>query len=225
MAKRTAKKSAKAEPRDAPVGFRLGELQAQVQARQRGEAAPGAIVKRDLGRYYALLTDAKRTLFFSLSEAEALVLALSDFDVAAVRYIWAEIEKEYRQHADDEEGRFHYLPTDFDPVPFIDRLRRFSVCQNMALLDAVERYWVLERRRYPDTYPYPEVDDNLLVEVGLVSSGRKALDEEERKRVAERAAEDQRQLIVRDTDMLGRLRTKTSDDEPMSGYEPTEERG
>ena len=203
------------------MGLRLGDLQSHVSDRQWGDVTPGAIVKRDLGRYYTLLAEAKRSLYFSLSEAEALVLALRDFDAAAVRYLWAEIEKEYREHADDAEGQRHYLPIDFDPVPFLARLRSLSTCKNMALLDAVERYWVLVERKYPDELDQNLhwVDSDLLVEARLVSPDRKTHDEEARRNLAERDAEERRQgmLVARDRSRLGRLRTKTSDDDDERG--------
>jgi hypothetical protein len=204
-----------------PVGLRLGDLQPEVYARQSDTAAPGAVVKRDLGRYYMLLRDGRRLLSFGLSEAEALVRVLLDFDAAAVQYIWAQVEKEYREHAENEEGRFHYLPIDFDPVPFIDHLRRLSLHQNVALLDTVERYWVLVSRKYPEQPPFSVSDDDLLVEVGLVTAERVAFDRQIRQRTAEEWKEGK--IVLRD--MLGRLRTKTRDDEPMSGYEPVKERG
>jgi hypothetical protein len=226
MARSAGKKVVRPGTRDAPVGLRLGDLQWQVQARRGGEAAPGAIVKRDLGRYYTLLADTKRTLSFTLSEAEALVVALRGFEAAAVRYIWAEIDKQYRLHAEHAEERSHYLPTGFDPMPFLDTLRRLSVIQNMAILDAVECYWLLVGQKYPDDYPLAVRDSDLLVEVGLVSPARRALDLEDRQLTA---AQGKPGKVIDTVDALraslSERRRRSDDPRPLSGDQPMQSRG
>jgi hypothetical protein len=205
-----ARDGAKAAGRDAPVGLRLGDLERHVQARQHDETAAGAVVKRDLGRFYALLAEITQTFSFSLSEAEALVVALWDFDAAAVRYLWAEVEKQYREQAADPTGRHWYLPTDVDPLALVSKLSQFSVAQNMAILDAVERYWVLVARTYPEQLPLEAMRDaDLLVEVGLVSPARMALDVQQRRTAGEKQGEPTKVLDLMDAlkaSLAGRYR-------------------
>src|SRR4051812_24728501 len=90
-----------------PITLRLGELEPHVAARL-GDAAPSAIVKRDLGRYYALLSDGLRRVHFTLPEAEAVVLALNGFDHASIRYLWAEVERQYLANEDDPDRPPYY---------------------------------------------------------------------------------------------------------------------
>lgn len=152
-----------------PVALRLGELEEEVQGRRRAGVAAGAVVKRDLARYYAALREAS-ALMFPLPQGEAIVLALGErFNVAAAPYIWAEIEKQYRQKANSDPDRdpLWYLPDDFDPVVLIRRLSSLTAFESLALLDKVERYWVLHERDHPELFP--EVIPQHLVTVGLCS--------------------------------------------------------
>jgi len=72
---------------------------------------------------------------------------------------------------------------------------------------------VLVKGKYLDTHMFSVHDYDLLVKVGPLSPDQKEHDEEERQQVEEREAEMRNQLIVRDTDRLGRLPTKSSDDD------------
>ena len=147
----------------------------------------------------------------TLSEAEALVIALgSRFDEAAVSYIWAEVENQYRDQADDPDGPWARLPTDFDPVPFIERLRRLRPFEAIAVLDAVERYWVLHARHRDDQgYTPTDIESALLVESGLLSE--KQLERGLEAREHERKEMASGRIVVRD--FLGGLRTKSRDDD------------
>lgn len=179
-----------------PVTLRLGELEPHVTARM-GDGAAGAIVKRDLGRYYALLHDALRRIHFSLAEAEAVVFALNGFDAASIRYLWAEVERCYLENDDQPETPPYWmLPNDLDAAALVEKLRELSLTEAIAVLDAVQRYWT----NYPDAgIMDDELDTNGLIEVGLVFKARAENDQKKRKA-------EQGKMIVRDP--AARLRRK-----------------
>jgi len=178
-----------------PVTLRLGELEPHVAARL-GSAAPGAIVKRDLGRYYALLNDGLRRVRFSLPEAEAVVLALNGFDHASIRYLWAEVERQYLANDDDPERPPYYqLPDDLDAAALVDKLRGLTLQQTVAVLDAVERYWA----NWPED-EFPDAETERLIEAGLVWKPIAENDEKRRKG-------DKGKVIARDP--AARLRRKS----------------
>jgi hypothetical protein len=165
-----------------PVTLRLGDLESEVEARRAEGVAPGAIVKRDLSRYYKLVNLARQHVLwsFKLSQAEALVIAIGpNFDDGAANYIWAEVERRYRYQADaPETGKLAaLLPDDFDIGPFIDRLRKLGPFEAMVLLDAIERYWVLHVRQVGDSSQFKAgIDGKLLVEAGLLSEPQLIID-------------------------------------------------
>jgi hypothetical protein len=171
-----------------PVALRLGELEPQVAARV-GATGAGAIIKRDLGRYYALLTDGLQQTHFTLPEAEALVFALMEFEATSIRYLWAEVERQYLAKHDelDRDPSYGLLPDDLDAAALVDKLRRLSLAQSLAVLDAVERYWMTEGAE--ENWPW--IDIPRLVRVGLLRQGQAEQGEERRR--AERG-----HLIVRD---------------------------
>jgi len=74
----------------APVSLRLGDLEGDVLVRAGDtDASLATIIKRDLGRYYELLAECSRRLWFTLPEAEAIVLALGPEVKTPPQYIWA----------------------------------------------------------------------------------------------------------------------------------------
>jgi hypothetical protein len=182
-----------------PVTLRLGELEPNVAPRM-GAQAVGAIIKRDLGRYYALLADGLQRTHFTLPEAEALVIALHRFDPASVKYLWAEVERQYLVNDEDPDHPRFELPEDLDAAALVDKLRGLSSRQAFAVLDAVERYWA----NFPD-HQYPEAETDRLIEVGLVAKWRAKQDEQRRK-------SEKGKVIVRDP--AARLRRKRTDEEP-----------
>jgi hypothetical protein len=177
-----------------PVTLRLGELEPFVTTRMGDTAAAGGIVKRDLGRYYALLADGLRQTYLTLPEAEAVVIALQRFDAASIRYLWAEIERQYLANDEDPDRQPYDLPEDLDAAVLVDKLRDLSLHQAVAVLDAVERYWA----NYPDD-EYPNADTERLIEAGLVS--KHVAEHHEQRRKAEKG-----KMIVRDP--VARLRRK-----------------
>ena len=183
-----------------PITLRLGELESHVAPRMGGHAA-SATVKRDLGRYYALLGDGLRQIHLTLPEAEAVVFALQGFDAASIRYLWAEVERQYLANDDEpDHPPFYSLPDDLDAADLVEKLRQLTLNQSLALLDAVERYWSVDGA----AEDWMNVDVERLIEVGLVFKGR--ADNDDKKRKAERG-----KMIVRDP--AARLRRKRADEE------------
>jgi hypothetical protein len=160
--------------RRGPLTLRLGELQGEVASRTKASSgSEGATVKRDLERYYRLLRE-QRTWIWTLPEAEALVFGLWGFDAANARYIWAEIDRQFQENEESERED----PTGFPPHPelpndcnwhlMVGRLRKFTLIENYALLDKVERYWTLvDDGTYMRTGFGPNIVGEYLVEVGL----------------------------------------------------------
>jgi hypothetical protein len=160
-----------------PVTLRLGELEPEIASRIGGRA-PSAIMKRDLGRYYAMLTESRRQLYFALPEAEALVFALRGFDAAAIRYLWAEVERQYLANDENPDHPPYYLlPDDLDAALLVDGLRRLTLSQSFALLDAIERYWSVEGTQED----WANVDIERLVSVGLLQPHQAKEGEQRRK--------------------------------------------
>jgi hypothetical protein len=93
------------------------------------------------------------------------------FEDAAAKYIWAEVERQYRDQADERVTTLPpHLPDDFDTGDFIERLRKLRPFEAMVLLDAIERYWVLHIRQVGNSSSFRAgIDGRLLVEAGLLS--------------------------------------------------------
>jgi len=122
-------------PRQSPVQFRPGPLQAELEA--RGE--PNEIGKRDLGRYYTLLRRELAGVQLSEPEACLLVDALNGtlLDEHTVSLLWAELDDAILQDHLHEKWS---LPGE-QAGALVARLRSLSPGQAMAVYDAVERFW------------------------------------------------------------------------------------
>ena len=170
-----------------PVTLRLGDLEPAVEERAAG-AALGSIVRRDLARYYRLIGDYHIQLALGVDAADVVVHALRGFDEAAYQYIWAAVD-------DFLASRDHVLEH-LKGLPLHHRFRRVNreiltqmlrrdssdYGQNMAMLDAVERYWSrlgainLEPHRswvnlpegYDPDYPVTDAEIDTFLDVGLI---------------------------------------------------------
>ena len=105
---------------------------------QRGEDSR-AVELRDLGRYYALLNYHLLETTWTESEAHLICEALKDYqfedDLERARTVWKQIHNAvHRDHLDQKwsinRERFHRKVQDLNELEAI------------ALVDAVERYWV-----------------------------------------------------------------------------------
>lgn len=125
------------------VQFRPGVLGYRLSA--RGDAL-GGVAKRDLQRYYRLLSVCLEDMALSFWEAGiiAKTLMLRKFDPDTVRLIWAFVDDALERRRDaglrevlDEADR------QGEPVnaqALVAKLRAMNECQALAVYDAVEQY-------------------------------------------------------------------------------------
>ena len=121
-------------PRPSPVSIRLGELAPLVA--ERG-VSPGAVLSRDIRRYYAQLASALREVRFSRAEWDFLrdILNGSVVDDLLVRHLAAEVEDE-----DPETATAHGV----DQRDLAGRIRTLSDFHRLAICDAIERWWIAQ---------------------------------------------------------------------------------
>lgn len=117
------------------VTFRAGEI-APALSERLANYPVGGIARRDLERYYALLVEELATV--TLSENEALLIcdALNGTLMLpqTMRLLWAEIDDSIRLDATDEKWQV-------DGPALVEKLRRFTSGQTLAVVDAGERWW------------------------------------------------------------------------------------
>ena len=121
-------------PRPSPVSIRLGELAPLVA--ERG-VSPGAVLSRDIRRYYAQLASALREVRLSRAEWDFLrdILNGSVVDDLLVRHLAAEVEDE-----DPETATAHGV----DQRDLAGRIRTLSDFHRLAICDAIERWWIAQ---------------------------------------------------------------------------------
>jgi hypothetical protein len=105
---------------------------------QRGETA-SAVGLRDLNRYYALLNYHLLEILLTADEASLICVALQDYqletDAEQARGIWQRIAAVMQLDQHNQKWRVHR-------EALMDKLQGLSHLQAVALVDAVERYWV-----------------------------------------------------------------------------------
>lgn len=123
------------------VMFRASDqLLAEITRRDDGRGE-SLVAKRDLDRYYAALSAELRAV--SLSEPEALLLcdALNGVlhEPHTVPLLWASIDDAIRLDRMDAKWGV-------DGADLVARLRALTYTQALAVIDAVERWWLLTDR-------------------------------------------------------------------------------
>lgn len=107
---------------------------------QRG-GNPSTIGLRDLKRYYALLNYHLLEISLTASEASFLCEVLKDYrfenDPEQARTIWRQVEQGIQQDHLDQKWSVN-------GAGFIHKLQALTHLQMVALVDAIERYWVQE---------------------------------------------------------------------------------
>ena len=125
------------------IQFRPGNLMAELQKRTGELDSPDLIARRDLGRYYSLIS--RSVPKFTYDEAEILTMAcelwrVSDPDEA--RYIWAEVELWLEESAPQSGYSDEWIG---DHLDLVNRLKDMEPIESMAVTDAIERariYWL-----------------------------------------------------------------------------------
>jgi hypothetical protein len=111
---------------------------------QRGEDI-STVGLRDLKRYYALLNYHLLELRLTSNEANLICEALKDYrfedDLDRAISIWKRIDTAIQQEQLDRKWSINST--------FISKIKTINHLQAVALIDAVERYWVKERSSHP----------------------------------------------------------------------------
>lgn len=124
-----------------PVQFRSMEVEPQLSLRLTSALGSlGRVAARDLDRYYALLAAELRRV--DLSEPEAMLLidalngVLHDAPESIPTMLWAGVDDAIRLDGID-------APWGVDGAALVAMLRALTPTQATAVVDAVERWWLI----------------------------------------------------------------------------------
>lgn len=115
------------------VSIYLREVDAEIQARGDNRSH---VINRDLERLYALYKRALKEVPLSVQEAWLLVDVLNGslMDANTARLLWANVEDGCALDGLDKKW-------EVDGKALAEKLRNLSDFQNMALIDAAEKFW------------------------------------------------------------------------------------
>lgn len=124
-----------------PVQFRSMEVEPQLDLRlSHAAGSPGRVAARDLDRYYALLAAELRRVDLSESEAMLLIDALNgvlhDAPESIPTMLWAGVDDAIRLDGLD-------ATWGVDGAAVVAKLRALTPTQATAVVDAVERWWLI----------------------------------------------------------------------------------
>lgn len=132
--------------------FHAGDLSPALNERVGVGAPSGSLVaKRDLGRYYQVLADSMPRLTEGAAMAVCDALNGTVLDHRTYRHLWIDLEDWPAADLGRKWG--------IDGPALVAQLRALSPCALMAIVDAVERFWLHQEGR---------VAGEILREVGLV---------------------------------------------------------
>jgi hypothetical protein len=120
---------------DDKVNFRAGDMLPAIL--DRGDTK-GRVAKRDLERYYTALERELRDVALSENEVLLIVDACNGvlFEPHTIPLLWAEVDEAILQdHLDAKWG--------VDGTTVVTKLRLLSYTQTLAVVDAVERAWLV----------------------------------------------------------------------------------
>lgn len=112
------------------------EVIEKIETRSEGSSI-SAIIERDLGRLYSLLSGALKTTELSIAEACAIVDVCNGWlilNVQDAQFLYANIED-----ADKLDGLGKKWKIDAQALA--KKLKTYSLLQNLAIVDAAERFW------------------------------------------------------------------------------------
>jgi len=116
-----------------------------IRERRRAEEADGEVARRDVERYYATLSAELARLNLSAEEAALICDSLNGFasretdpDLLS-RAWWINVEDHVRINDADRKWGVE------KPAVLVAKLRALSPGASMAILDAVERWWMRDR--------------------------------------------------------------------------------
>jgi hypothetical protein len=142
------------DPKESKVQFRPGPLDPALAERADAGVSIGQVARRDLDRYYQLLTLALHQVELTPGEASLIVDALNGtfIDLTAAQMLHAEIA--------DSLGDGLAEKWEVDGPALVAKARGWTLLQRMAVCDAVERFW-------NNAYHVEDLQDRL-IRVGLV---------------------------------------------------------
>lgn len=149
--------------RKPPVSFRDATLEPLLEERAPEPGGLGLIAKRDLTRYYDALRRELKTVAQLLTPSEALALCdISNgtlWDEVSAALLWAEV-------ADADQAQLDQWGVNRDTL--VAKLRALTPAQSLAVVDALERWWLLPEDVASD-------QDRGLAAVGLQAPPRRPL--------------------------------------------------
>lgn len=120
------------------ASLRLGGLLKPTAARTQPGDSLGTTVKRDLGRYYDTLARELATVAQLLTPGEALTLcdlnSSTNWETINNTALWAQV-------ADADQAQLDEWAVDRDQI--VSKLRALTPSQTAAVIDALERWWLL----------------------------------------------------------------------------------
>lgn len=122
------------------IVFRDVEMErTQLQPRATEDNSAGLVAKRDLGRYYDVLARELKLAAATLTRGEKLALCdLSNgtlWDSTSIGFLWAEV-------ADTSPAQLAQWK--INQAALVEKLRALTPTQTLALVDALERWWLLD---------------------------------------------------------------------------------
>lgn len=124
-----------------PVQFRSMEVEPQLDLRLTSSlGSPGRVAARDLDRYYAVLAAGLRRV--NLTEPEAMLVidalngVLHDAPESIPTMLWAGVDDAIRLDGLDAKWGV-------DGAALVAKLRALTPTQASAVVDAVERWWII----------------------------------------------------------------------------------
>lgn len=146
-----------------PIQFRSAEVEPQLGVRLDARiGSPGRVAVRDLDRYYTVLTAELARLDLSEPEAMLIIDSLNGslLDTSSYRLLWAEIDDALDDGLAEKWG--------IDGFALVAKLRALSPAQAMAVIDAGERWWIIQSAADEGEGDVPAERDNRARVVGLV---------------------------------------------------------
>lgn len=149
-----------------PIQFRSLEIEPQLGLRlSHALGSPGRVAVRDLDRYYATLAAELRRV--DLSEAEAMLLidslngTMHDTTESLPTMLWAGVADSIRLDG-------LAATWDVDGSALIATLQALSPIQAVAVVDAVERWWIIQAAADAAGGDVPAEREGRIRVVGLV---------------------------------------------------------
>jgi hypothetical protein len=118
------------------ITFRLAEFQPEFEARSQGEINVTDL-RSALDRYFTVLRQELGAVCLTVPEASLVCDALNGTlwePAESVRFLWASVDDAIRSDGLDRKW-------ETDGKVLVEKLRKLTFAQSLAVCDAVERWW------------------------------------------------------------------------------------